>query len=66
MFIDILDSYIAINTLTLIYDTIIKNKKKNNFKIILKVQSFTSEQISDHKILAPPKKLAQGAIVASA
>jgi hypothetical protein len=45
----IADSYIAINTLiiyinklntlSLIYDTVIKNKKKNkNFKIILKVQ----------------------------
>jgi hypothetical protein len=46
----IADSYIAINTftmyinklntLTLIYDTVIKNEKKknNNFKIILKVQ----------------------------
>jgi hypothetical protein len=45
---NILDSYIAINTLiiyinklntlTLIFDTVIKNKKNNNFKIILKVQ----------------------------
>jgi hypothetical protein len=44
----IADSYIAtntliiyinkLNTLTLIYDTIIKNQKNNNFKIILKVQ----------------------------
>jgi hypothetical protein len=44
----ITDSYIAINTLiiyinklntlTLIYDTVIKNKKNNNFKIILKIQ----------------------------
>jgi hypothetical protein len=44
----ITDSYIAINTLiiyinklstlTLINDTVIKNKKNNNFKIILKVQ----------------------------
>jgi hypothetical protein len=44
----IADSYIAINTLliyinklntlTLIYDTDIKNKKNNYFKIILKVQ----------------------------
>jgi hypothetical protein len=44
----IADSYIAINTLIiyinkfntliLIYDTVINNKKNNNFKIILKIQ----------------------------
>jgi hypothetical protein len=44
----IADSYITINTLiiyinklntlTLIYDTVIKNQKNNNLKIILKVQ----------------------------
>jgi hypothetical protein len=63
-------SYIAINTLiifinklntlTLIYDTVIKNKKNNNLKIILKVQLFTSEQISNHKMLTPPKNWLSG------
>jgi hypothetical protein len=54
--INILIIYInKLNTLTLIYDIVIENKKNNNLKIILKVQLFTSEQISDHNVLAPSK-----------